>query len=215
MTYFNSSHKSWSSYSERLGYYFAANDVQDEDKKKAILLTVWGPSTFQLLKSLLWPGTPADKWYSKLVEVLGKHFNPAQSVIMQSFKFNTWARKESESVATYVAELKRLGEHCEFGENFNEMVRDWLVCGVNDLRIQNRLLQESTLTFTKAFKIAQSVEAAAKDAAGLQNSFQFLHHQYNICRVSSTLLTVVELTTLQIFVVSRVQNAEVRPPSTF
>ena len=146
-SYFNSSHESWSSYSERLGYYFAANDVQDEDKKKAILLTVCGPSTFQLLKSL----SPADKSYSELVEVLGKHFNPAPSVIMQRFKFDTRARKESESVVTYVAELKRLGEHCEFGENFNEMVRDRLVCGVNDLRIQNRLLQESTLTFVMQF----------------------------------------------------------------
>ena len=87
---------------------------------------------------------------------------------MQRFKFNTRARKESESVATYVAELKRLGEHCEFGENFNGMVRDRLVCGVNDLCIQNRLLQDSTLTLTKAFEIAQSVEAAAKDAADLQ-----------------------------------------------
>ena len=141
-SYFNSSHESWSSYSERLGYYFAANDVQDEDKKKTILLTVCGPSTFQLLKSRLRPGTPADKSYSKLVEVLGKHFNPGPSVIMQRFKFNTRARKESESVATYVAELKRLGEHCEFEENFNDMVRDRLVCRVNDLRIQNRLLQE-------------------------------------------------------------------------
>ena len=76
---------------------------------------------------------------------------------MQRFKFNTRARKESESVATYVAELKRLGGHCEFGENINEMVRDRLLCGVNDLRIQNRWLQEST---TKAFEIAQSVESS-------------------------------------------------------
>ena len=138
-------HNSWSSYSEWLGYYFAANDVQDEDSKKTILLTVCGPLTFQLVKSLFQPGTPADKSYSKLVEVLGKHFNLAQSVIMQRLTFNTQSRKESESVPTYVADLKRLGEHCEFGENFNEMVRDWLVCGVNDFRIQNRLLQESSL----------------------------------------------------------------------
>ena len=43
-----------------------------------------------------------------------------------------------------------------------------MTCGVNDLRIQNHLLQGSTVTFTKVFKIAQSIEAAAKDAADLQ-----------------------------------------------
>ena len=49
------SQESWSSYTERLEYYFIANDVQDLAKKKAILLTVCGPSTFQLLKNLLQP----------------------------------------------------------------------------------------------------------------------------------------------------------------
>ena len=97
---------------------------------------------------------------------------------MQRYKFNTRTRKDSESVATYVAELKRLGGHCQFGDKLNEMVRDRLVCGVNDIRIQNRLLQESSsLTYEKAFQIAQSIELAAKDAAALHR--QALHYQYN------------------------------------
>ena len=103
-----------------------------------------GPSTFQLLKNLLQPNTPESKTYTDLVDLLKNHFNPTPSVIMQRFKFNTRTRKDTESVATYVAELKRLGEHCEFGDKLNEMVRDRLVCGVNDIRIQNRLLKGSS-----------------------------------------------------------------------
>ena len=168
ISYFNSNQESWSSYTERLGYYFTANDVQDDDKKKAILLTVCGPATFELLKSLLQPSTTNDKTYSEIIKVLSDHFSPAPSVIMQRYKFNTRTRKDSESVATYVAELKRLGEHCQFGDKLHEVVRDRLVCGVNDIRIQNRLLQESSsLTYEKAFEISQSIELAAKDAAAL------------------------------------------------
>ena len=73
---------------------------------------------------------------------------------MQRFKFNTKTRKDTESVATYVAELKRLDEYCEFGDKLDEMVRDHLVCGVNDICIQKRLLQESKLTYDKAFELA-------------------------------------------------------------
>ena len=47
----NLSTETWSSYSERLQYYFAANDTPN-DKKHANLLTVCRPSTFQLLRSL-------------------------------------------------------------------------------------------------------------------------------------------------------------------
>ena len=110
------SQESWSSYTERLEYYFIANDIQDPAKKKAILLPVCGPSTFQLLKNLLQSNTPESKTYTDLVDLLKNHFNPTPSVIIQRFKFNTRTGKETESVATYVAELKRLGEHCEFGD---------------------------------------------------------------------------------------------------
>ena len=66
-----------------------------------------------------------------------------------------------------MAELKRLGEYCEFDDKCNEMVRDCLVCGVNDIHIQNHLLQESKRTYDKAFELAQSVEVADKNAADL------------------------------------------------
>ena len=35
--------KKWSMYTEQLGHYFAANGVEREAKKKAILLSVCGP----------------------------------------------------------------------------------------------------------------------------------------------------------------------------
>jgi uncharacterized protein YjbK len=49
------------------------------------------------------------------------------------------------------------------------MLRDWLVCGINDEQIQRRLLAESSLDFKKAMKIATSMEAAVKNARDLTN----------------------------------------------
>lgn len=53
-------------------------------------------------------------------------------------------------------------------EKLTEMLRDRLVCGINDDRIQRRLLAESELTFEKALKIAQALETANKDVKDLQ-----------------------------------------------
>ena len=49
------------------------------------------------------------------------------------------------------------------------MIRDRIVCGVNDNRIQRLLLQQPELTYDKAKEIAQSLEAASKDAQKLLN----------------------------------------------
>ena len=42
-----------------------------------------------------------------------------------------------------------------------------LVCGIQDSRIQQRLLAEPDLTFAKAFEIAQALESADRDAKTL------------------------------------------------
>ena len=48
------------------------------------------------------------------------------------------------------------------------MLRDRLVCGINDEHTQRRLLSEPTLTFKKALEVAQGLEMAAKNARTLQ-----------------------------------------------
>ena len=62
----------------------------------------------------------------------------------------------------FVTELHCLSEYCEFGCLFDEMLRDRLVCGLRDVRVQRRLFAKPKLTFTKAFELAQAAELAEK-----------------------------------------------------
>ena len=50
------------------------------------------------------------------------------------------------------------------------MLRDRLVSGVNNEKIQRRLLSESELTFKKAFEIALSLETIAQHMADPQST---------------------------------------------
>ena len=63
---FDPATETWSSYCERLAFYFIANDLTgNEAKKKAILLSVCGGPTFDLMKNLLQPEKLADKTYGE------------------------------------------------------------------------------------------------------------------------------------------------------
>ena len=159
---FNESVESWPSYIERLGHYFVANDVKDAEKKVAILLSSCGVTTYTIIRNLLAPDLPSTKSFDQIVAAAGKHFNPKPSSIVQRFRFNSRSRKEGESVADFVAQLRQLSEHCQFGEALSDMLRDRIVCGINDQRIQRRLLSESDLTLAKA------MESADKDANTLK-----------------------------------------------
>ena len=49
-----------------------------------------------------------------------------------------------------------------------DMLRDRLVCGINNDHIQRRLLGEVTLTFKKALEIAHAMETAAINSKDIQ-----------------------------------------------
>ena len=89
---------------------------------------------------------------------------------MQRFKFNTCVRQSSEKIAVYVARLRELTQFCEFGDSLEDMLRDRLICGVNDERLQRRLLAEPQLTFKKAMELSQTFESSMQDAKDLQSS---------------------------------------------
>ena len=77
---FDPQKEDWTLYSERLQAYFAANKIEDRDTKKAILLSVVGAETYQLMQSLIAPEKPAAKDFDAPVKLAQDHSLPANSV---------------------------------------------------------------------------------------------------------------------------------------
>ena len=160
---FDGSKEEWPQYKERLGHLFSANDITEAAKKCAILLTVIGPATYKVLRNLVSPEKPGEVEFSELVKTLSEHFSPTPSKIVERFKFNSRIRKSEESVSTYVAELHALAANCNFKDTLDVMLRNRMVCGINDTATQKRLLAEPKLTFKKALDIARSLETATRN----------------------------------------------------
>ncbi len=157
----------WGTYVERMELYCEANAVADE-KKVVVLLSLMGAKTYGLLCSLLTPEKPADKTFQQIVDILNEHLNPKPLVIAERFRFHKRNQAKGESVSEYIAELRRLSEHCQFGAGLADALRDRLVCGMHNESTQKRLLTEKDLTLDRALNIAISMETAAKDALELQ-----------------------------------------------
>ena len=73
-------------------------------------------------------------------------------------------QKPGESIGEYaVVALKKLSIHCNFGEFLNRALRDRFVCGLSNVKIQNKLLNTENITFDKACQIAKSMEMAERN----------------------------------------------------
>ena len=101
--------------------------------------------------------------------VASNHLNPKPSAAVLRAKFHSRRRQPGESIATFVSELKRLAEDCDFGD-LNGLLRDKLVCDTGDKRIQEKLLAEAELDYEGAYRIAQAVELSDRSSRELEES---------------------------------------------
>ena len=109
----------------------------------------------------------------QLKNLLKTHLHPTLKPIAERFKFNSRYQKNNETVLQFVAVLRALTEHCEFRGVVDDTLRDRLVCGTNNKKIQQRLLSEGcTLTFVHALQLAlalESTEESSSTITSLQN----------------------------------------------
>ena len=93
-----------------------------------------------MLTNLVAPRKPGELSYKQICEQLQKHFSPKPVKIAERFRFYNRRQLAEETAADYLAELRKLVMHCEFGEFLEDALCDRLVCGLKDEGTQRRLL---------------------------------------------------------------------------
>lgn len=149
---FNSTTGNINLYLKRLEQYFEANRIEEDgemNKRRAILISVIGAKTYNVLSDLCSPSSPASKSYTDFKAILKNHFAPKKLVIC--------VQASGESVSGFVANLKRLATTCNFGTHLNEALRDRFVCGLRSEAMQRKLLT-AEYSFDDALKLALSIE---------------------------------------------------------
>ena len=165
MQEFNPANETATAYLERFQLFVDANDIGD-DKRVPTLLTVVGSTHYSLLRGLVSPQLPKEKTFDELVTILKKHYDPEPIIIAERFHFYRRTQGTSESIADYLANLRRLASRCKFGAFLEEALRDRLVCGMQSESIQKVLLTKANLTLERALEISQGMEAATLKAKG-------------------------------------------------
>ncbi|XP_045445764.1 uncharacterized protein LOC123653827 [Melitaea cinxia] len=136
----------------------------DEAKWHQYLISCIGFDIVTLLTELCFPSSLDSKNYKQLVELIEKHIEPTQSEITETYKFMKRVQLPNESIAEFVAALKKLAQTCNFGAHLERSLRDKFVHGLRYENIVKRLFNEDKLTFTTVVNIAIGMELAEKGA---------------------------------------------------
>ncbi|KRY20467.1 Transposon Tf2-9 polyprotein [Trichinella patagoniensis] len=154
--------KEWNSYASRLMFYLEANKVTADVDKRPVLLS------------------SCERSFDEIISVLNDHFVPQPPEIVNRHIFYQRKQQPGETVAEFIADLRRLAQGCNFVD-LETMLRDRLVCGLRDEAVQLRLFAKKVLTFQMAQEEALSAEAACKHACevravNVDSSVPNIHH---------------------------------------
>lgn len=96
----------------------------------------------------------------------------------ERFVFYQRKQKEGESFDVFHVDIKRLVKNCEFGDKESEMLRDQIVMGVVDKKLQMRLLEVPNLTYEIAVDKSRASEATTEQALSMNKT-------ENVCEIRS------------------------------
>ncbi|XP_028174821.1 uncharacterized protein K02A2.6-like [Ostrinia furnacalis] len=166
---FNAQTDNWDIYLDRLKFCFEANGVILDAAKRANFVTVCGARVYETLLALITPRKVSDLPFSEIVTVLTRHYSPKPNEISVSFKFYKRDQGRGELASDYIAQLRKLSSGCNFND-LERMLRDRLVCGMSDSKLQYELLKRDNLSYQDVVDAMLSSESAGRDVRMIQDA---------------------------------------------
>ena len=106
--------------------------------------------------------------YKTSIERLDAHFCPKSNITFLRFKFFNVKQDENQPVDDFINELKTKAQDCEFKELTDGLIRDRIVCGLSNMKLQERLLREPELTLDRAIHLCKADEDIRKQTDEIQ-----------------------------------------------
>ncbi len=134
--------------------------------KSSILLHCIGAQAKELYDTFDFP-EGQEMVYNSIIEKFDTHFRPRKNLTFNRYTFLTARQEDSETFDEYFTRLRKLSEDCEFGDLRDSLIKDLIIIGITDKKLQERFLRENDLTLETVLKNGRACEASKKQTKEL------------------------------------------------
>lgn len=99
---------------------------------------------------------PDDRNLSHVLEGFEAHCNPKKNETVERYKFFQRFQEPEEPFERFVTDLKVLASTCNFGTLRDSLVRDRIICGIQDKQLREDLLKEPDLNLEKCLQTCRA-----------------------------------------------------------
>ncbi|XP_063242528.1 uncharacterized protein K02A2.6-like [Bacillus rossius redtenbacheri] len=142
-----------------------------ESKPSAVKAAMWlnliGDEAVELFNTFDLPAEDRRD-FEKVLRAFEHYCNPVKNIVVERYKFNCRSQEEGEPFDSFVRDLKKLVQSCDFKNQTDSVVRDRIVLGIRDKGLQERLLREPDLSLSRAMEQCRVAELGKQRADAIQ-----------------------------------------------
>ncbi|XP_070407964.1 uncharacterized protein [Nothobranchius furzeri] len=156
--------ENWHTFKQQFNLYVMAMglETKPDTRKIALLLTLAGPQAIEVYNTFAFEMAEDRAWMDVVLAKFDAHCTPKKNETYERYMFRCRMQQQSESFDSFLTALRLKPQSCNFGTLRESMIRDQIVCGVEDKKLRERLIRESDLTLDVAVKICQVSELSLK-----------------------------------------------------
>ena len=133
----------WPAWKAQISRFRLATELHKKtgDDQVSALVYAMGPEAEHVIQSFTFDATKGETEtdYGMVLEKFNAHFVPKWNVIHECGRFCQRVQLSRETVEEFVRHLYEIVEHCDFGLNKEEFLRDRIVIGMADKELSERL----------------------------------------------------------------------------
>ena len=145
----------WEKWINRFDIFLVARNINNGERKKAMLLHSAGEEVYDVYDSLQ---IPAESTYDQFKTLLSEYFAPKRNMQYERYVFRNESQSASQAIDSYYTKLKGLAKHCEFadidGEIFSQIIQR-----CSDNHVREKGLSEPNLSLQNLLLYARSRES--------------------------------------------------------
>ena len=149
----------WPKWLRRFERYRIASGLHTKTEQEQVntFLYAMGDCAADIIKTLSINEETAS--YEEVKTALNGYFAARRNIIVERARFNRRKQTTGESVDTFIQDLYRMADDCEYGTLKDELIRDRIIVGVLDDTLSDRLQAKSDLTLADAVRMSRQAEA--------------------------------------------------------
>ena len=161
----------WRSWKQDFTLFMEATEsTEKSDKTKcSILLHCIGNTVREIYNTFTFTtAEEAGDRYELLFTTFENYFSPKKNLTFLRFQFLTARQNESETFDEFCTRLRKLSTDCDFTTLKDSLIKDLIIIGIRDKKLQQNLLKDPDITLETVIKNGRAHEASKIHARALQ-----------------------------------------------